>query len=487
MNIKVKGYFQKISGVYINLPAPVKASMWFTICSILQKGVSMITVPIFTRLLTPEQYGVYSVYQSWYSVIAIFATLNLSAGVFNNGMIKFEKDRSKYASSLQGLATLITCILFCVYIVAIDFWNNIFGLSTLFIVAMFAQLLFEPAYLFWSARQRFSYRYKKLVMVTLIIAITSPLLGVIAVLSTTFKVEARILSYVLVQVCIGMVFYIYNVRKGKTLFNKQYWKFALAFNLPLIPHYLSMSILGQADRIMISKMVGTDKAAIYSVAYNVSSLMTIVTTAINNSFIPYTYKALKEKNYKGIEKNSNSLLIFIGVAVLLVMAFGPEIIKIFAPVEYYEAIWVIPPVTVGVYFMFTYPLFGNVEFYFEENKFIMIASCVGAVANIILNYLFIPKFGYIAAGYTTLACYIMFAVAHYIFHKKVIKKYIPGTKIYNIKFIVGFSTLVLLAMCIMLFVYNYSLLRYGTIITILVVIVLKRNFIIKQMKEIRKK
>jgi len=486
MTVKTIKIFRKLTDCYSNLNAAVKASLWFTVCSILQKGISMITIPIFTRLLTTEQYGVYSVYQSWYSIISILATLCLSAGVFNNGMIKFENDKNRFASSLQGLSTVITIVLFFVYIVAMPFWNNILELSTLFVVAMFAQLLFEPALLFWSARQRFEYKFKKLVIVTLMISFMSPILGVIAVLSTVYKTEARVLSFALIQICFGLIFYIYNALKGKKLFDKSYWKFALLFNIPLIPHYLSMNILGQSDRIIISRIVGSDKAAIYSVAYSVSSLMTLVTTSINNTFIPYTYKAIKEKNYNGIEKNSNSILIFVGGTVLLVMAFGPEIIKIFAPAEYYEAIWIIPPVAASVYFMFLYPLFGNIEFYFEETKFIMIASCFGAAANIALNYLLIPVCGYVVAGYTTLTCYMMFAFAHYIFHKEVIKKHIPNVKIYDIKFITGFSFAILIAMILMLTIYKNQIIRYSLIAFLLLIAIVKRRYIIEQMMTIKK-
>ena len=101
---------KKILNKYHSLSNPVKASIWFTICNVLQKGISMITVPVFTRLLTTEQYGVYSVYQSWYSIIGVFATLNLYYGVFNNGMIKYEKDKNAFTSSMQGLTTTVTAI-----------------------------------------------------------------------------------------------------------------------------------------------------------------------------------------------------------------------------------------------------------------------------------------------------------------------------------------------------------------------------------------
>lgn len=203
---------------YENLSAPVKASIWFTICNVVQKGIALISTPIFTRIMTTQQYGVYTIYQSWYQVLTIFATLNLSAGVFNNGLTKYPDKKNRLVSSLQGLSTTVTFLLFLIYIAYPKFWNDIFGMSTLFVVAMFAQLLLEPAYLFWSAEQRYRYSYKNLIFTTMIIAIGSPLIGIISVMSTTYKAEARVLSFVLVQVVLGLYFYVRAFIRGKCFF-----------------------------------------------------------------------------------------------------------------------------------------------------------------------------------------------------------------------------------------------------------------------------
>lgn len=204
---------------YENLSAPVKASIWFTICNVVQKGIALISTPIFTRIMTTQQYGVYTIYQSWYQVLTIFATLNLSAGVFNNGLTKYPDKKNRLVSSLQGLSTTVTFLLFLIYIAYPKFWNDIFGMSTLFVVAMFAQLLLEPAYLFWSAEQRYRYSYKNLIFTTMIIAIGSPLIGIISVMSTTYKAEARVLSFVLVQVVLGLYFYVRAFIRGKCFFD----------------------------------------------------------------------------------------------------------------------------------------------------------------------------------------------------------------------------------------------------------------------------
>lgn len=117
---------------YENLSAPVKASIWFTICNVVQKGIALISTPIFTRIMTTQQYGVYTIYQSWYQVLTIFATLNLSAGVFNNGLTKYPDKKNRLVSSLQGLSTTVTFLLFLIYIAYPKFWNDIFGIDQLY-------------------------------------------------------------------------------------------------------------------------------------------------------------------------------------------------------------------------------------------------------------------------------------------------------------------------------------------------------------------
>ena len=80
-------------GKYRNLPVEVKASGWYMVCNIVQNGLGFITLPIFSRILTTEEYGLFSVYLTWMNLLIIFTNLNLQFGVFNTAMIKFEKER----------------------------------------------------------------------------------------------------------------------------------------------------------------------------------------------------------------------------------------------------------------------------------------------------------------------------------------------------------------------------------------------------------
>lgn len=443
---------------YNNMHIALKASIWFAICSALQKGIALLTTPIFTRLLTTDQYGQYTVYQSWYSIISIIATLNLYYSTTYNGLTKYPEEKTSFVSSMQGLCTIITGILFIIYMVFSGFWNDLFTLDSIYMYAMFLELLFVPAYNFWMANERYEYRYRKIIVTSLIISVSSPLIAILAILNTEYKAEARVISYVMVQVCVGLIIYIINFAKGRTFFSRKFWKYALSLNLPLLPHYLSSVVLNESDRLMINNMVGKGSAAIYSVAYTIAMLMTIVVTAINNTLTPYIYKSLKSGECSGIKKISYILIAFIAVMCLVTVSFGPEIIRIFAAEEYYDAIWVIPPVATSVYFCFLYPLFSTIEFYYEKTTYIMVASMCAAIANILLNYVFIPVFGYYAAGYTTLICYIIYSFVHYLFSIKILREN-KMPKLFNAKCIIVTSCVVLGVMFLSTLLYRFQIIR----------------------------
>ena len=123
--------------------------------------------------------------------------------------------------------------------------------------------------------------------VTAVSTVLNLLVTVVAVISTSYKAEARIIGTVFVQTLFGVIFAVLLFVRGKTFFKKEYWSFALRFNLPLIFYYVSQIILNQSDRIMINYYQGSGKAAVYSVAYSAATLMLLVLSSINGSFNPW--------------------------------------------------------------------------------------------------------------------------------------------------------------------------------------------------------
>lgn len=473
---------------YAGLSRPAKAGLWFTICGFIQKGISFLTVPIFTRMLSTAQYGIVSVYNSWVGLLSIFCTLNLFYGGFNNGMLDYAKRRDEYVSAIQGLITTITAVWLIVYLIATPFWNNVFEMNTALVFVMFVEILATAALSLWSARERYEFRYRHLVIVTISNALLASVLSIITIelFDKSYGAEVKIITHAAVVLIICGSIYILNFRKGKAFFHKEIWKGALLFNLPLLPHYFSTMVLNQADRIMISKMVGSAEAGQYSVAYSAAMILNILVVAVNNSFAPWLYGKLKNQDYKSVKNTANMLFVGVAFVLVILIAFAPEAIVILAGSKYAEAVIIIPSVAASLYFIFMYQIFANVEFYFKKNKFIAYASVMGAVLNIILNYFSIQMFGYVAAGYTTLICYAVFGVAHYYFMQRICEEELHGIKLFDVRSIFMIAIALVIFAVGMIFLYGYTLVRYIVLAVVIIIIAINRKKISQLAKLFKK-
>ena len=468
-------------------PIAVKASTSYAICSVLQRCLSFITLPLFTRLLSTEQYGQLTIYQSWSGILSIFLTLNLAYGSFSTAMVKYEKDRDGYISAVEGICLGLAGMFMAIYLPLRGLWNKLFELPTLMMCLMVIELLGSTAIQLWSGKKRFEFKYKSVVCVTLLMSILSPVIAYYLVISTTEKGYARILGYSSVTVFVGGIFYVFNALKGKKILYKEYWKYALGFNLPLLFYYLSQVVFNQSDRIMISHMVGKDKAAIYGVAYSLATILTFVLNAINNSYVPWYYGKIKEGKQE--ENKKVSLIIALIMSVLLsgVIWFAPEVISLLAGEEYVEAKFVVPPVAISILLLFYAQLFINVEFYYEEKKKLIWASLWAALINLLLNWVFIRKFGFVSAAYTTLASYVIFVIANYLAMKKVLNEKGIKDDAYNYKMLimlfVVFCCISIIGVCI----YNNFVIRVIIASVVMIGVLLKGKSILCIIRSIKKR
>ena len=472
---------------YKKLSIAVKASLWFMICSVVQKGISFLVVPIYTRMLTTSEYGTYSVFLSWTNIFYIFATLNMSAGVYNNGMIKYEDRRDDFTSSVQGLSSVICVLCTIILIVFHSFWTRVLDMSLCFIILMMIQIFFQGPYNYWMSKNRFEFKYRSIVLVTILLAISVPILSISLMRVMSDRTLGIIIGTVITHSIIGLVILTINCRKGKTIYDKEMWRYCLRFNIPLIPHYLSYIVLGQSDRVMINSFCGAADAGIYSLAYQISLVINIVTTAIDGSFNPWTYQKLKAGDFKSIKKISNYLIGAFAIGVFGLILIAPEVLAFAAPPEYSAAKWVVPPVVCGCFFLFIAGTFMRVEFYHEKNKIIMVASVCAALLNIGLNAIFIPMFGLIAAAYTTLGSYMLFAVFHYFAMRLTCKENCYHELPYNGKMIVSMS---LATMCISAFfmaLYDFVLVRYVVLFVIFIFAFLFRKRLVNIFLEMKKR
>lgn len=461
----------------------VKASIAFFLASVLTHGISYIVTPIYTRVLSSEEYGQTSVYLTWLQVFGIVAMFCLSYGVFNNGMMDHKENRDEYSFSMLMLSNIITLSFSAILLSLYPLFKEYLKLELPFVILMCATFLFQPAYNFWVARQRYEMRYKKTVIFSVGSALLSPLVAIICILNfSDSKLYARIFGAEIVLILMYMGFYIYLLCKSKGRVKVKYWKEALLFNLPLIPHYMSTYLLGSSDKLMISYLVGDSATAYYSIAYSVAAIAMVVWTAVNASLIPYTYEKCKEKDYKAIATITNPILFMFAIISVIIIMLAPEVVAVMATADYKEAIYAIPPIVGGVFFQVHYYIYANIVYYYKKPKYVMIGSITAMLLNIVLNYFFIKWYGYIAAGYTTLFCYFVQASIDHIAMRKVV-----GQKVYNMK-IIGLMSLAVIGVSLVSnLLYDFLIARYVIIGVIFVLCIVFRKKIIGLFKVLRAK
>lgn len=478
---------KKIRTKLQNVPLAVRVSTAYAVCSILQKCLSLITLPLFTRLLTQTQYGQYTIYQSWSSILTIFLTLNLAYGSFSTAMVRFEKSRDGYISSIQGICLALTLAFLAIYLPFRNVWNAWFELPTALVLVMLCEIVTGTATQLWMGKNQFEFRYKCVVGITLLTMFASPLTAYLLVSHTEEKGYARILGYAGVTIVIGSAFFIYNLFRGKKLWSRIYWKYALSFNIPLLAYYLSQVVFNQSDRIMISHYCGTDKAAMYGVAYNLALVMNFVLNAINNSYVPWFYGRIKAGKTEENRTVSCGIAVLMALMLLCVIWYAPEIIRVMAGAQYTEAVGVVPPIAMSLLLLFYAQLFINMEFYYEEKRALVAASAGAAVVNIVLNALLIPHFSFVAAGYTTLASYMLFAACNYVAMKRMLRRRGLPNCAYNMRALLLILGLFLLSSALGMVLYGHLIPRIVITVLVFVCLVINRSRLIDILKTIKEK
>ena len=254
-------YLSKIS-------SPIKASIIYTICNFFIKGLNIITLPIFTRIMTPYELGIVTTFTSWTTLLSVIANLSLNSGSFNIAMLEFKQNREGYQSSVLGLSTISSVMLIILYLIFFEEINQILGLGTWLVILMLISFVFKPAMDFWLLKQRYEYKYKLSSLVSLSTTFCATIFSIFAVLTTrnseisSYLAEIRLYSSNLIIICVSVFIYVLIFIRGKTFYNKVYWRFALTTSLPLMIHTLAKHILDVSDKLMISNMIGKSATGI---------------------------------------------------------------------------------------------------------------------------------------------------------------------------------------------------------------------------------
>lgn len=412
----------------------IKAGMGYTVGNYLLKGINFLTVPIFTRLMSAAEYGVYSIYMTYDSIISIFIAFALHSSL-KNAKYKYKDRFDEYISSILIIPVLSLAFLLILVNAFCKQFSALLDLNRLILNILFCHSFANSIVTIYNGKLGLDYRYKDFLKISFVNTSLNLCLS-ITLMFTMYANErymGRILGSAIPLFAIALFILWRSFSSVKPRFNKEFWKFGLNYSIPIIPHGLAQVVLSSFDRIMIKSMVGASEAGIYSLGVNIEALVKVTITSLDTVWGPWFYERMAENDHESIKKYSTyyayGMFVFLGC----LMIAAPEIVAIMGSEQYQDAKYVVIPLMSCTFFSFLYTIPSAVEYYYQKTKMIASGTICAALVNVILNSICIKRFGYIAAAYTTMASYAAYFLFHYLIAKR-----IAGKQMFHTKALLGF-------------------------------------------------
>lgn len=403
----------------------LRSGVGYTLGNILIKGINFLTLPIFSRLLSTEEFGIYSVFASYDAILFVLIGLALHASI-QSANLEFRGKINSYTASVSLIYILNGGILLTVAMLFRQALSGLLGIPAGAVALLVLGSFSSAVVTLYNTRISLDYAYKKYLLVSACSSVANIAVSLILIMTVFRENRAmgRIIGSVVPLFVISLALLLSFYRKAPARPNRTFWKFGVGYSLPIVPHGISQVLLAQCDRIMIKSMVSDSAAGIYSLAGNIKLVLTIITDSIGTAWTTWFYSRMDAGDKTAIQKRSVQLLGLFFIFSTGLMALCPELVWILGGKEYELGKFVAIPMVLDAFILFLYNIIVPSEYYAKKTTYIMGGTMAAAVVNVVLNYIFIRRFGFIAAAYTTLAAYVFYVVLHCAISRHLIKFFV---------------------------------------------------------------
>lgn len=441
-----------------------------TIANVLSMAFGLIAVPIITRIISTSDVGIADTFFVTRNIVAIIVALGTYGFVYR-AMLEFKGERENYLFTIS-IFCIVSALFF--FLLSLPFRE---GVEELLSLTPFLYLWLLPSIICFSLYSVVSYyciftnRYKLTAAMIIAVGPLSQLLSIaLALILPDDKYIGRVLGLDITTIVISIAFIIWLVAKGNHKFKISYVTFTLKYSIAIIPHAVSRFLLTNVDLLMISYFIGTAAAGVYSMGYTIGNLGYNALAQVMGSWSTWVYRRLDEGSFASV-RNRSVLILFAGLLVsLALMLISPELVRIFLPSQYEEAIYVLMPLAAANFLQFVYLFIYDVCYHNKKTTLIAAASIISAALNFVLNLFLIPSYGFIAAAYTTLVSYLVLVLLNYLIARK-----LSIREIYNMPIIIGCCLACIAVMVVSIALINYMWLRFALLLVIALGFVLAKG------------
>ena len=391
------------------------------------KLITFLLVPFYTNVLTLAEYGTIDLITVITTVLVPVITLNIHESV-----MRFMIDKDSDSDSILSIGLIMILITFIICLVSFPIFRIINVTSEYSLLLVLYMLSFSISNIFMcyirGKEKLFDYSIIGIIQSILIASF-----NIFFLLYLKAGIKGYIFSYVIAYlltsiICIlrGKIFTNYHF-----VFNSKLAKSMLKYSVFLIPNSLMWWIINSLDRFMVTSIISIDANGIYSVSYKIPTILITLTTIFNQAWM---FSAIKENEKKKEEKNNYTNTIYSGLfnivisLSLFILLILKPLMKIYVGKDFYSAWMYTPLLIIGAFFLTLGTFISNEYTANKDSLGFLKSSSVGAVLNLILNFILIPRIGIFGAALATCVSYISVFIFRYFDTKKYIKLNICDTK-----------------------------------------------------------
>jgi O-antigen/teichoic acid export membrane protein len=385
-----------------------KNSTLYAIAEVSTKAIGFLLIPVYTRVLTPGDYGIIDLVTTMISVLIILFQVGLRAAV--------QRFYFEYCENRAALTSYVSTILSFVIVISITIVFAVgVGGRSLF-EQLFQGVPFNPYVLmalgisFFRVFFLFSmtlFQVKEQVTKYAFLNIASFVVMILLIIFFVVYLRQGALGNVRALFISAMIFCIVSIYQLKDdysfrQFDLNKLKKSLSFSIPLVPHMLSGWILTSVDRIFLNLYLGLSSVGLYSLGYKISNVMNVILFSINQAWIPFFMSTAEKGGEQAKDIFARLTTYYLAVvcfAALSISIPAQEIIQVITTADYHQAYQVVPIITFGWVLNGMYFMVVNQIFYVKKTKYLPLATFSSGIIQLLLNYLWIPSFGMVGSAW----------------------------------------------------------------------------------------
>lgn len=416
---------------------------WFLLGNIFSKAIVFILIPFYTNILTPEEYGLLSTYESLMRLVPLVFSLGLDAAFIRHYHTKKNSGLDVMVKMFSSYYWFV-CLVGCLFIISSALFFcfteeriHELALSLVIVSSLFTQLSLLTT-LIWKSEVK----AKPITIINCIVAIFS-FLATVLFLFLDIGWLSRLYATLCVVSIQALGLFYYSYRKGWLNFSIDLGvvKEGLTYSLPLLPGLLSFWVVGFSDRVILVYYNLESQAGVLSLAAQLSIFIYMVQDSLSQVNAPVFLKRCEDdiRQAKNAQQSFLKLITFImSLAVFIVILYSKELINLIASDDYKEAANIIFFFAIAQMFRGWYRVFAVILSYLKKVWILSVAAIVQCVVSVLLNFFLIPKFGMYGAAFSSLLSVSLYSFFIFYWSQKYMPLKVSFTLITKYLFFVSF-------------------------------------------------